>query len=111
MFTLLYIISFCVLFLYVFLIYFFIKGWKNIPNFEYLGNKNISVSVIIACKNEENHLPNLLKTLKSQTYTGFELILVNDHSRDATKQVMALFATDFGNIKIIDALGFGKKMH
>ena len=45
-----------------------------------------SVSVLIACRNEEKNLPSLLSQLEQQNYpfekTGF--ILINDHSEDGT---------------------------
>ena len=47
-----------------------------------------SVSVLIACRNEEKNLPSLLSQLEQQNYQSekTEFILVNDHSEDGTFQ-------------------------
>ena len=43
-----------------------------------------SVSLIIPLKNEENNLPRLFNSLERQTYSNFEIILVNDRSDDSS---------------------------
>lgn len=99
--------------LYCFLVLVFVVGWRRIPLFE--PNKcvdlhsGLSVSVVIACKNEENNLPKLLSCLQIQSYQNFELILVNDHSTDATLSVMKAAQSLFANVKVIDAEMCGKK--
>ncbi|HOY94590.1 MAG TPA: glycosyltransferase family 2 protein, partial [Catalimonadaceae bacterium] len=47
-----------------------------------------SVSVLIACRNEEKNLPSLLSQLAQQNYPSekTEFILINDHSEDGTFQ-------------------------
>ncbi|HPC26973.1 MAG TPA: glycosyltransferase family 2 protein, partial [Paludibacteraceae bacterium] len=52
-------------------------------------NKNIlSVSVIVPCHNEEKNLLSLFEALSVQTYQDFELLLINDHSTDATESII-----------------------
>jgi len=48
------------------------------------------ISVVIACRNEENNLTYLYKSLKKQDYPEdkFEIIMVNDHSTDRTIDVL-----------------------
>jgi len=53
------------------------------------GNPNVGISVIIAIRNGENSLKNLIQNLSSQDYRGpIEFILVDDESTDNTKQII-----------------------
>jgi cellulose synthase/poly-beta-1,6-N-acetylglucosamine synthase-like glycosyltransferase len=47
-----------------------------------------TISVIIPACNEEDTLPTLLQSLERQTYSNFELILINDRSTDRTPEIM-----------------------
>jgi len=104
-------ILFCVL--YTAMVLVFVVGWRRVPLFEPVENVNLhsglSVSVVIACKDEETNLPKLLSCLQIQSYPYFELILVNDHSSDATLSIMGAANELFKNIKVIDAELCGKK--
>ncbi|MBV5280908.1 MAG: glycosyltransferase [Paludibacter sp.] len=99
--------------LYFALVLIFVVGWRRTPLFEPDEHADLhsglSVSVVIACKNEENSLPKLLSCLQMQSYKLFELILVNDHSSDATLSVMEAARSLFLNIKIVNAEFSGKK--
>ncbi len=54
-----------------------------------------SVSVIVACRDEERHVANTLESLLSIDYPDFEVIAVDDRSRDRTGEIIAsLSATD-----------------
>ncbi len=46
------------------------------------------VSVVIAARNEAARLPALLKDLQAQTYTRFEVIIVDDRSTDETASIV-----------------------
>ena len=97
--------------LYFILVSIFIIGWKQTDTF--ILNENDSsellISVIVPCKNEEKHIRSLISGLRGQTYQNFELILVNDHSVDATRIYIESAQTEFQNVGLIDAIGFGKK--
>jgi biofilm PGA synthesis N-glycosyltransferase PgaC len=107
------LISILICVLYTAMVLVFIVGWRRVALFEPVGNVNfhsgLSVSVVIACKDEETNLPKLLSCLQIQSYQHFELILVNDHSYDATMSVMEAARALFLNIKVINAELFGKK--
>ena len=60
------------------------------------------LTVIIACKNEEHTLPFLLSSLKDQTTQPFEIIVIDDHSSDFTKNIAS-------ECTVINNSGFGKK--
>ena len=67
-------------------------------------SEEIPVSIIIAAKNEASNLTENLAFLAIQEYKNFEIILVNDHSKDATLSVMQRFKETHPKliIKIID---------
>jgi cellulose synthase/poly-beta-1,6-N-acetylglucosamine synthase-like glycosyltransferase len=67
------------------------------------------ITVVVACRNEALYLPKLLSSLAQQSFQNFELILVNDHSTDATLEVMKSAERAFKDVKVIDAKEFGKK--
>jgi 4,4'-diaponeurosporenoate glycosyltransferase len=60
--------------------------------------RNCGFSIIIPARNEERTLPYLLESLKIQTLSPQEIILVNDGSSDATEEV----AKSYG-VRIIPA--------
>ncbi len=79
----------------VFLIPFLSK--KKHPKF--LGNSP-AVSVIIAAKNEAKNLNENLPFIAKQIYPKFEIILINDHSKDATLEIMYAFKKRNPNLNI-----------
>lgn len=53
--------------------------------------KRRSLSVIIPARNEEKNLPLLLEDLKEQRYGNFEIIVVDDGSKDKTAEISKSF--------------------
>lgn len=49
------------------------------------------LSIVIPTKNEEEHLPKLLKTIADQTYRDYEVIVADAHSTDRTTAVAESF--------------------
>lgn len=45
------------------------------------------VSIIVTTKNEEEVIENLLKSIKAQTFKNFEIIVVDNHSSDRTREI------------------------
>jgi len=64
-----------------------------------LQNKNMNTSVIIPAMNEEHNIGKILKTLKTQNYKPYEIIVVNDHSTDKTESVASSFI-DIGIVSL-----------
>ena len=97
--------------LYFGLIPIFYFGWKRIPVFVSKGNEifRTKISVIVACRNEEKHIRQLIGCLAQQSNQNFELIIVNDHSEDATRSYIQMAQEALPKLKLIDAVGFGKK--
>ena len=51
------------------------------------AGSSLSVSVIVAARDEESNLPNLFKSFKKQTVNEFEIILIDDRSSDGTEKI------------------------
>ncbi|MDR1652168.1 MAG: glycosyltransferase [Prevotellaceae bacterium] len=105
-----YLTIICVL--YAALILFFKKGWNKISFFlnrSNTGQQLPSVSIVVAAKNEETNLLNLLQSLKNQSDSNFELILINDGSTDRTIEVMHRCSSCFTATILNNCQSEGKK--
>ena len=93
----------------------FTLGLYNLKERFYNLNKinNVKVSVLIAARNEEKNIEDLLQSLYNQTFPKelFEVIIVDDHSEDDTKIVIENFVKENKdiNIKLLEANNTGKK--
>lgn len=95
--------------------YFFIllgiyRNLRKIKPFSQNGISPVKASVIIACKNEEKSLPDLLSYLSSQNYDRdhFEVIIVDDNSSDNTFIIASEYKL-IQNFKVLHNPGKGKK--
>lgn len=64
--------------------------------------KNIPISVLICAKNEAENLKTFLPSIINQNYPEFQIVLINDASRDNTLEIMEDYAKKHDNIKIVD---------
>ncbi len=85
------LITFCVVI--IIQLYFYLFLFQKYASHKSLKNNSseIGVSVVIAAKNEEINLSNLLQILAQQEFSLFEVILVDDNSQDATLSKMNAF--------------------
>lgn len=81
----------------------FLKFLKLKPNTE-IGDAKFQVSVLVCAKNEAENLKILIPKLLSQTYSNFELILINDSSTDDTLEIIEDFAERDNRIKIVNVV-------
>ncbi len=58
------------------------------------------ISVVIPAYNEEKYLPNLLSSLKSQSFRDFEIIVVDNNSTDKTAKIARSFGAKVVKEKI-----------
>jgi len=105
-----YWLAFILILPYIVLLITIYRSLLKIKIFEVSKIPQTFVSVIIACRNEQENLPHLLKCIASQNYPEnlFEVIIVNDNSEDKTLEI----ATEFkmiSNILVINNKGKGKK--
>jgi len=99
-------------FLYVLMILWLRHGWRRLRPFEESCREpRERVTVIVPCRNEEDHLPALAEALAAQSYPAAltEILFVDDHSTDNTRTVMKLLAGRHGNIRVLHSKGHGKK--
>jgi biofilm PGA synthesis N-glycosyltransferase PgaC len=78
--------------------------------FDVLKDPETFVSVVVACRNEQETLPGLLNCIATQIYPEnlFEVIIVDDNSEDTTSEIVAGFKV-ISNILLINNRGKGKK--
>jgi glycosyltransferase involved in cell wall biosynthesis len=62
---------------------------------------NPKVSIVIPCYNRERYLGLAIQSVLNQTYTDFELIIVDDGSTDASLQIAEQFASEDSRVKVI----------
>lgn len=65
---------------------FFYKKKANNTNFN-----QKPVSIVIAARNEAQNLENLLTSIFNQTYSDFEVIIINDRSEDDSVEILEKF--------------------
>ncbi len=64
-----------------------------------------SVSIIVPARNEEHTLPTLLRSLLTQEYPNFEVVVVDDASTDATSSIAAEFAQADSRVRVVQGSG------
>lgn len=52
----------------------------------------MKISVIVPVYNVEKELPRCIESLLTQTYSNFELLLINDGSSDGSPEIMEKYA-------------------
>ena len=57
-----------------------------------MGLPNQLVSVIINCKNSEKYLNECIDSVLTQTYSNYEIILINNFSTDRTKEIILSYS-------------------
>jgi cellulose synthase/poly-beta-1,6-N-acetylglucosamine synthase-like glycosyltransferase len=88
---------------YVVLIISFTIGWFHLRSEESItSSEKVSVTVIIAARNEESNIGNCLRAIASQEYPAglFEVIVVDDHSTDKTAIEINRIIEEFPHIRI-----------
>ena len=62
---------------------------------------NPTVSIIVPIYNAEKYLNRCVDSILNQEYTDFELILVNDGSKDASPQICDEYAKEDARVRVI----------
>jgi poly-beta-1,6-N-acetyl-D-glucosamine synthase len=91
-----------------------ILGWQEATtNYGKGTHKYELVSVVVAVRNEEGTLPDLISTLARQSYphNHIEIILVDDHSTDQSSSIISNLQQTYSLLKITTTKcsGTGKK--
>ncbi len=111
-----------IIFIIISVLFFFYGILLLVPGFVFAFSKKDTaldfipktfVSILVPVRNEEDTIVECLKSLSMQDYPKekFEIILINDHSTDKTKEIAERFAKDFSQLKVMDNLpqSLGKK--
>ncbi|KEO72771.1 glycosyltransferase [Anditalea andensis] len=59
------------------------------------------VTIIIAARNEKENLEKLIPLLEEQDYPSFEIMIVNDRSKDGTSELLENFMGRFRNLRTV----------
>ena len=68
-------------------------------------NSDLNYSVIMAVKNGVNYIQDALGSVLEQSLKPFEILVIDDHSTDSTKEVLN---HKYPDIAVIDSLGIGQ---
>lgn len=115
-------IAFFVFGIYFLCISLFAIGWFRLKISNNVSlKKPIPISVIVACRNEEHNITNLLESLNKQDYSEIhtQIIIINDHSTDNTLTIVSDYVKNLANFTLLnltndksgkkEALAFGIK--
>ena len=73
------------------------------------------VSVLVPARNEEDIIEECIRSLCNQTYSNYEVIVLNDHSTDATGEILARLTSEFPQLTIMVEfylrIGLANHMH
>lgn len=73
-------------------------------------SKNPLVSVIVPVYNAEKYIDRCIKSILNQTYSSYEIILVNDGSSDRSLFLLKQYEKDYKNIKVFTQKNQGPGM-
>ncbi len=97
-------ISFLLAVLYAILMLLYHAGWQRQDVFILQADyqPKTKISIIVPARNEEAHIGDCIKSLRTQDYPDdlLEIIIVDDHSTDATARIIQSFAGS--NLHYID---------
>lgn len=68
------------------------------------------ISVIVPVYNVEEYLEECLESIKNQTYTNIEVILVNDGSTDGSREICERFCQKDSRFKLINQENQGQSI-
>lgn len=96
-------IIFFISIIYLIVILLYTIGWKKIHTPSGIkATKVITVSIVIACRNEEKNISSLLDSLLNQDYpkNQTEIIIVDDHSSDNSINLIGNYSAKYEFIKL-----------
>ncbi len=64
-------------------------------------NQGLKVSVILPVYNGEKYITESINSILNQTYSNFELIIVNDKSTDSTPEIIKAFTEKDNRIRVV----------
>ena len=68
---------------------------------------NLLISILTPFKNTGKYLPDCIESIINQTYTNWELIIIDDGSTDNSYEIVEAYAKSDSRIKLYKNLGSG----
>ena len=59
------------------------------------------VSILIPCRNEQEHIAACLDSILEQKYSHLEILVLDDHSEDESANILSPYANEYDNVTII----------
>ncbi|HBB26481.1 MAG TPA: glycosyl hydrolase [Bacteroidetes bacterium] len=78
--------------------------FARLPKFPSLPASELlpRVAVLIPARNEERCIERCVRSVCSQTYANYEVIVLNDASSDATGEILSRLASEFAHLRVIN---------
>lgn len=79
------------------MLYYWLKVFSKLRKYkrpEVINIPEKPFSIVIAAKNEEDNIVSCIKSILTQKYSNFEIIVVNDHSVDKTFDLISLIQSE-----------------
>lgn len=86
------------------IIFYFRHEWRKPGNIEHLPElkEYPSVSILIPCYNEADNVRETVEILLRQKYPSFEIIAINDGSKDNTLEILQQLAEQHAQLRVIN---------
>jgi hypothetical protein len=87
----------------------FTENLRSLPNLRAEASRQTlplplpPVSLIVAARNEEVGIEPAVRSLAASDYPALEILMVDDHSSDATPQILQRLAREFPNLGVLAA--------
>ena len=59
------------------------------------------VSILIPCRNEQEHIATCLESILEQKYSHLEILVLDDHSEDESAKILSRYANEHDSITIV----------
>lgn len=63
--------------------------------------RDARVSILVPARNEENNIERCMRSLLSQQYDNYEVIVLNDNSTDSTGEILERLSEEFPRLKVM----------
>ena len=77
------------------------RGLKQIPRVTTLPDAPL-LSIVVPARNEERNIDGCVRSLVAQTGLDVEVIVVDDDSTDATREILARLTGEFPQLRVVD---------
>src|ERR1700741_372854 len=78
------------------------KPSAGLPVVKNIEERASKVSIIVPMRNEERNVKQCIESLLFQNYPNFEIIAVDDRSKDNTLNMLKEFASKHANLRVIE---------